>query len=64
MEHSKPKKPLNAYFAYRQEWLKVDNKQNPTAEFKDRTERYNAAWQSIDPKKKEKFENTFKKENE
>ena len=59
---NKPKKALNAYFKYRKEWLEADNKKNPTADFKDRTVRYNEAWKSIDAKKKENFESQYHKE--
>lgn len=52
MEQNKPKKPLNAYFIYRKEWLEEDTKKNPSADFKDRTDRYNEAWKCIDAKKK------------
>ena len=60
--NSKPKKALNAYFKYRNKWLEADTKKNPTADFKDRTARYNKAWKSIDAKKKENFEAQYYKE--
>ena len=62
MSDSRPKKPLNAYFRYRKEFFEEDTKNNAGAT--DRTERYNAAWQGIDAKKKEKLENAFHKEME
>ena len=62
MSDSRPKKPLNAYFRYRKEFLEEDVKNNAVAT--DRNERYNAAWQSIDAKKKEKLEHAYHKEME
>ena len=38
--NNKPKKALNAYFKYKNEWLEADTKKNPTTDFKDRTARY------------------------
>ena len=62
MSDSRPKKPLNAYFRYRKEFFEEDIKNNAGAT--DRTERYNAAWQGIDAKKKEKLEHAYHKEME
>ena len=62
MNDSRPKKPLNAYFRYRKEFLEEDSKNNAGAT--DRTARYNAAWQAIDAKKKEKLEHAYHKEME
>jgi hypothetical protein len=64
---SKPKRPTNAYFKFRKEFLEEDGKKNPTADFKDRTTRFNEAWKELDktdPKKKERFETLFHKEME
>ena len=62
MSDSRPKKPLNAYFRYRKEFFEEDSKNNACAT--DRTERYNAAWQAIDAKKKEKLEHAYLNEME
>lgn len=53
-----PKKPLNAYFKYRQEKL---------LQFKDdedKTAKCKKAWNQIDPKEKDKMEKLYKEELE
>ena len=48
MEDQKPKKPLNAYFKHRKEFLEEDVKAYKECEFKERTERLNKSWQALD----------------
>ena len=46
------------------EWLDEDTKKNPSAIFKERTDRLADAWKVIDKTKKEKLEALYKKELE